>query len=148
MRQADANVAEIRGRSGRPGLLDLVLYGIALHSFLTGLGLMLQPDALIAFGGWKPIHEAFFPAQGGVFHMLMAVLYARAAGRQDLRPALLPFILLVKYSAAVFLLGYYVFVHPVWLVLLSGLFDGAMAVTLTLLLRRPVSRELEIEEVP
>jgi hypothetical protein len=113
---------------GREFFTRAVLYGIAAHSMLTGVGLILQPDWLIAFGGWPPVSDPFFPAQGGVFHVLMAMVYATAARRVDSRPFLLPLIIFVKSMAAVFLVGYYYFVDDVWLVLFSGIFDGGMAV--------------------
>ncbi|MBR9975656.1 MAG: hypothetical protein KFF77_08745 [Bacteroidetes bacterium] len=116
-------------------LLSLVLHGVALHSFLTGLGLLLQPVFLIDWAGWKPVTEPFFPAQGGVFHMLMAALYVKAALREETRPVLIPFIIIVKSVAAVFLLAYHFFFAPVWIVFLSGLADGAMAITVALLAR-------------
>lgn len=109
-------------------LLPVLLAGIALHSFLTGLGLLLQPASLIAWAGWTAVAEPFFPAQGGVFHILMAVLYAVAARRSGARRVLLPFIVFVKAAAAVFLLAYYLFVDVVWIVLCSGLLDGAFAI--------------------
>jgi len=117
----------------RPQLLQLVLYGIALHSFLTGIGLLLQPDFLIAWGGWAEVTEPFFPAQGGIFHILMALLYAKAARPGPERQWLLSFIVIVKITAAVFLLGYFFLVHPIWVVLVSGVLDGAMALTLVAL---------------
>lgn len=113
----------------------LLLLGIAAHSLLTGVGLLLQPGWLIAFGGWRPLSDPFFPAQGGIFHVLMAVLYGLAARRAETRSFLLPFIVFVKAAAAVFLVSYYLAVEQVWLVLLSGLLDGAMAVLVFLVHR-------------
>lgn len=119
--------------SPRPQPLKLVLYGIALHSLLTGIVLFLQPGSFIAWGGWAEVSEPFFPAQGGVFHILMALLYAKAARPDQERLWILPFIVIVKITAAVFLLGYYFLVHPIWVVLVSGVLDGAMAITLAAL---------------
>jgi hypothetical protein len=125
-------MARIEASWERPGLLQLALYAIALHSFLTGVGLLLQPAGLIAWGGWPEITDPFFPAQGGVFHVLMALLYALAARRAEALRLLLPFIVTVKFAAAVFLVGYYLCIQPVWLVLASGLLDGAMGAALLL----------------
>lgn len=112
-----------------------VLWGTALHSFLTGVLLLLQPAVLLRWGGFTLPVETFFPAQGGVFHILMAALYAAAAVRRPLWMAASGFIVFVKASAAVFLLTYYIFVSPIWLVLLSGMVDGGMASLLAFLKR-------------
>jgi hypothetical protein len=120
-------------------LLPIVLYLIALHSLLTGVGLILQPDFLLQWGGWGDVAQTFFPAQGGVFHILMGLLYALAARRERDRIVLLPYIIIVKFSAAAFLLLYFAFVEAIWLVLASGAGDAAMAVLL-LLLKTPGSK--------
>jgi hypothetical protein len=110
--------------------LPIVLWVTALHSFFTGAMLVLQPAALLRWSGFTLPVEAFFPAQGGVFHILMAVLYGAAARRRSLRVSVSGFIVFVKGSAAVFLLAYYLFVSPIWLVLLSGIGDGFIAIVL------------------
>jgi hypothetical protein len=116
-------------------MLRALLYLVALHSFFTGLGLVLQPEELIRWGGWGDVSQPFFAAQGGVFHILMAVLYAIAARRDEQRAVLVPYIVFVKIAAAVFLLIYYLCLQPVWLVLVSGIADAAMAAALFVLHR-------------
>ncbi len=106
----------------------MLLTLMALHSFLTGVGLLAQPDFLLRWGGWGEVRQSFFPAQGGVFHMLMAVLYVKALRPGAARTVLLRFIIVVKGVAALFLLTYYVAVEPIWLVAVSGAGDGLMAV--------------------
>ena len=109
---------------------------VALHSLVTGLILIAQPDALMDWAGWGGMRSPFFPAQGGVFHVLMAVLYGRAARRVRERSLLVPYIVFVKVTAAVFLLSYYCFVEQIPLILASGLFDGGIAAVLAFA-RRP-----------
>lgn len=128
-------------RPGSHRLLSIVLYLIALHSLLTGIGLILQPDFLLRWGGWGDVAQTFFPAQGGVFHLLMALLYAQAARRERDRSVLLPFIIIVKFSAATFLLLYVALFEMIWLVLLSGAGDAVMAVLLLLLVRKHKGNE-------
>ncbi len=116
-------------------MLRVLLYLIALHSFFTGVGLVLQPEELIHWGGWGDIAQPFFAAQGGVFHILMAMLYVVAARRDEARTVLVPYIVFVKIAAAVFLLIYFLCVQPIWLVLVSGFADGIMGAALLVLYR-------------
>ncbi|MDT8322877.1 MAG: hypothetical protein RRA94_02110 [Bacteroidota bacterium] len=114
----------------RVRLLVIILWMTAAHSFFTGVMLFLQPAAVLRWTGFAPVGEAFFPAQGGVFHVLMSVLYAAAALRRTVWRLAAAFIIFVKASAALFLIAYYVFASPVWLILLSGVADGMIAVIL------------------
>ncbi|MBK7702241.1 MAG: hypothetical protein IPI34_04755 [bacterium] len=124
------------GGEGAGALRALVLYGIALHSLLTGIVLIVQPDAFMLWAGWGAPRPSFFAAQGGVFHVLMVALYLRAARRSRDRDALIPYILFVKTTAAAFLLSYYLFVEGTPLILAAGLFDGSVAVLLAAMRRR------------
>lgn len=108
-------------------LLRLALLLMALHSSLTGIGLLVQPDFLLRWGGWGEVQQTFFPAQGGVFHILMAVLYIMASRPGAARAPLIRFTILVKSVAALFLLVYYVGVEAIWLVGASGVGDALMA---------------------
>jgi hypothetical protein len=112
----------------RPALLLM-----ALHSLFTGVGLLVQPDFLLRWGGWGEVVQSFFPAQGGVFHIPMAALYVKASQPGPARPVLLRFTILVKSVAALFLLAYYAFVETIWLVAVSGVGDGLMAVLVLIL---------------
>lgn len=87
--------------------LSLVLWAIALHSFLVGLGLIMQPPVIMKLFGFKSCGEHFFPAQGGVFHIVMAFAYAMAAGNLQKNRALVIFSIGVKAAATVFLLIYF-----------------------------------------
>ncbi len=110
--------------------LKTVLLLVAVHSLLTGVGLILQPGALLTWGGWGIVTEPFFPAQGGIFHILMALLYFQAARSLVQQAVFLPFIILVKCIAAVFLLFYALIVSMIWVVALSAVIDGAFALIL------------------
>ena len=60
-------------------LLSTVLGLVAIHSLAMGLTLIAQPAVLMEFLGFSPDCERFFPAQGGVFHLLMFVVYLMGA---------------------------------------------------------------------
>lgn len=55
------------------GQLQALLWLVALHSLAVGVGLLLQPADLLARAGYAPVGEPYFPSQGGVFHVVMAV---------------------------------------------------------------------------
>lgn len=135
----DVTTAPLTARGGGDTfvvLQTIVLFGVALHSLLTGLFLIVQPDAFMRWAGWGVARPSFFAAQGGVFHVLVVALYLRAARRVPERRVLVPYIVLVKTAAAVFLITYYLCVQGFPLILAAGLFDGSVAVVLTVLRRR------------
>ena len=108
-------------------ILRWMLLAAAAHSFATGVGLLLQPEGLLVWCGWNSPGEPFFPAQGGVFHVLMAGLYVHAARSAARRWMLLSFVTAVKVTATLFLTIYVLFVRAVWMVALSAVVDGAFA---------------------
>jgi hypothetical protein len=126
-------------------ILGWVLLLAAMHSLSTGVGLLLQPPWLLTWGGWRVPVEPFFPAQGGVFHILMALLYLYAASSRIRMHILLPFIVTVKATATVFLAVYVFAVQWIWMVAASAVFDGLLAVVLFLLSSMP--RHAPAEEV-
>ena len=134
----DVTTAPLTARGGDAivVLQSVVLFGVALHSLLTGLVLIVQPDAFMRWAGWGVARPSFFAAQGGVFHVLVVALYLRAARRVPERRVLVPYIVFVKTAAAVFLITYYLCVQGFPLILAAGLFDGSVAVVLTVLRRR------------
>jgi hypothetical protein len=135
----DVVAASLMARDGGEPLVvpqTIVLYGVALHSLLTGIVLIVQPDAFMRWAGWGVVRLSFFAAQGGVFHVLVVALYLRAARRVPERRVLVPYIVFVKTAAAVFLISYYLFVEELPLILAAGLFDGSVAVVLTEMRRR------------
>jgi hypothetical protein len=107
--------------------LSLLFWLIALHSFLVGWLLILHPAGLIEMLGFNPIDNHFFPVQGGVFHILMSILYLAVARRWECYRWLINFSILVKSGALVFLLSYFFFMEPILMVLISGIVDGIMA---------------------
>jgi len=112
--------------------LSIVLWLMAGHSFLVGAGLIIQLPKVMELLGFQPCHEHFFPAQGGVFHVVMAVGYALAACDSVRYRCLALFSIFVKAAATLFLLSYFVFVEGILMILISGIGDGVFCVILCL----------------
>lgn len=113
--------------------LKFFLWLVAIHSFLVGIGLILLPDSALDFFGYNDCRERFFPSQGGVFHIAMAVGYAMAAYNLKRYECLIIFSIIVKIMATVFLLIYFFFVSSIWLVIVSGMSDFLMGVIIYIL---------------
>jgi hypothetical protein len=106
----------------------LFLYALSIHSFLVGLCLILLPSQMMQLFGFNPQQEYFFRAQGGVFHIIMSLLYITAAKNPLKFIELVKLIIAVKLLAMIFLLGYFFFIDNIFTVLLSGIADGAMGI--------------------
>ena len=115
-------------------LLSTVLWLVALHSITIGLALIAQPTLLMKLSGFSPECEQFFPAQGGVFHVLMAVAYVMGAINIKKYHYLIVFSIIVKAVATLFLMVYCFTVEFKWIVLLSGIGDGVMGLIIFLAL--------------
>jgi len=119
-----------------PGkLLSTVLWLVALHSIAIGLALIAQPALLMKLSGFSSECERFFPAQGGVFHILMAVAYVLGATNIEKYHYLIVFSIIVKALATLFLVVYCFGVEFKWIVLLSGLGDGVMGLIIFIALQ-------------
>ncbi len=110
--------------------LTALLWLVALHSFAVGIGLLVQPSILFNTFSFPQHYGYFFPAQGGVFHLIMAVAYATAAVDSWKFYYFIPFAVFVKSAATLFLFTYYFLFEQSWIILLSGLGDGLMMVLL------------------
>ena len=115
--------------------LSIFLWLVAIHSLFVGVGLILLPDSFLDFFGYNECTERFFPSQGGVFHIAMAVGYAMAAYNLKRYECLIIFSIVVKFMATIFLFTYFIFVSSIWLVLLSGISDFLMGSIILLLYR-------------
>lgn len=107
-------------------LLSMVLWLVAVHSITIGLALIAQPAVLMELAGFSSECERFFPAQGGVFHLLMAVAYLMGALDVTKYHYLIVFAILVKAVATFFLTIYCFAVEFKWVFLLSGIGDCVM----------------------
>ena len=106
--------------------LFAVMWIVAIHSFIVGLGLIIQHPDIMKFSGFGTCSECFFPAQGGIFHMIMSFAYILAAVDLDKYFSLAFFSIIVKLCATIFLFTYYFFVDPIWMVFASGIQDGIL----------------------
>lgn len=122
--------------TSRRGMLQLFLWAIALHSLAVGVGLMAHPASLLAAVGYAPVGEPFFPSQGGVFHLVMAVCYALGARDPEGNEALIRFAIIVKFMAMAFLVVYWLANRHLLVVLGSGLVDGVMGAILLVMHQR------------
>ena len=119
-----------------PGkLLSTVLWLVALHSIAIGFALIAQPAPLMKLSGFSSECERFFPAQGGVFHILMAVAYVLGATNIEKYHYLIIFSIIVKALATIFLVVYCFGVEFKWIVLLSGIGDGVMGLIIFIALQ-------------
>ena len=107
-------------------LLSTVLWLVAVHSITIGLALITQPAVLMELAGFSSECERFFPAQGGVFHLLMAVAYLMGALNATKYHYLIIFAIFVKAVATFFLTIYCFTVEFKWVILLSGICDCTM----------------------
>lgn len=107
-------------------LLSTVLGLVAIHSLVMGLTLIAQPAVLMEFAGFSPDCEHFFPAQGGVFHLLMFVVYLMGATHIEKYHYFIVFSIFVKAVATFFLTIFSFTVEFKWIVFSSGIADCVM----------------------
>ncbi|HSL90171.1 MAG TPA: hypothetical protein VK870_12775 [Ignavibacteriaceae bacterium] len=116
-------------------LLSVFLWLVAIHSFLVGIGLIVLPSSYFELLGFTKTFDRFFPTQGGVFHIAMSVGYAIAAYDKIKFRQIILFSIIVKFIATVFLITYFLFITSQWLVILSGISDLLMGVSILYLYR-------------
>ncbi len=119
-------------------ILEIFLWLVALHSFLVGVTLMVTPASVFIHFGYAPINEKFFPVQGGVFHIVLSIAYLMAARDVIGQGRMVMLTISAKIVATVFLFTYYFLIAQIWIVLISGLVDGIMGITIWYLYSRLV----------
>ena len=121
-------------------LFILLLFLIALHSFAVGLALIVMPSSWIKFFGFYGYQNNFFRTMGGVFHLVMVIAYIMAflgVKQNKLQfHGFIPFIIMAKSLAFLYLTLYYFCLNPIITILLSGLADGFMSLLVYLFYRR------------
>jgi hypothetical protein len=128
---ARAITAVLRTSEGRERLERTLVVLIALHSVVVGLFLTFATDWGARFGGFPSPVPLFFPRQAGAFHFVVAAIYLveyfhyRGVG----------LLVLTKSLAVVFLFLTAALDDVPWLVPVSGVGDGLMAVAVVLLRR-------------
>lgn len=124
-------------------ILQTVLGLVALHSLGMGLTLIAQPAILMKFAGFNPDGEHFFPTQGGVFHLLMFVVYLMGAIHIEKYHYFIVFSIFVKAVATFFLMMYCFAAEFKWIVFLSGLGDAVMGLMIFLAFQYYLSAKKE-----
>lgn len=113
-------------------LLSAVLVLVAIHSLAFGLTLIAQPAVLMKFAGFNPDCDHFFPTQGGIFHLLMFVVYLMGATHIEKYHHFIVFSIFVKAVATFFLMIYCFAAEFKWVIFLSGIGDGSMGLMIFL----------------
>ena len=102
----------------------VVILAVGIHSVVLGVALLIRPLWLLALLGWDGLEGSFFPAQSGLFLVLLGSGYLAAAWVR----AYIWLLLGSKVGAVVFLVCAYALGAAPPIVLLSAALDGAMAV--------------------
>lgn len=121
-------------------ILSVLLWLVALHSFLVGIGLIMLPASFFEFLGFKSTFDRFFSTQGGVFHIAMSVGYALAGYDKVKYKQLIVFSVIVKFIAALFLFTYFIIISSQFLIISSGISDLLMGVSILYLYRTLVKQ--------
>jgi len=110
-------------------LLKWILWLIALHSIGFGISLIILPISVIEFFGFH-LAEKFFAVQGGVFHIVLSLAYIMAARDPGHSSKLIILSCTAKFMATVFLLSYFFFVSPIFMIIFSGFADFLMGIAI------------------
>jgi len=117
----------------RLSFFRLFLILVSVHSVCVGLGLIFIPLSAYDVFGFADYHGAFFKIQGGIFHLIMALVYFQAS-RDPLRNKGFVWLTIVaKFTATVFLFTFYLFAERIWMVLASGAGDLLMGLVVLVL---------------
>jgi hypothetical protein len=81
--------------------LNWVLAVVATHSVVLGLAMLVWPLAVLSVFGWEFSETRFYPAQSGLFLLILGIVYATAIGR----PAYVGIVVLSKAFAVAFLVA-------------------------------------------
>lgn len=122
-------------------LLTVFLMLVAAHSFTVGILLVIQPAVLMALMGFGVIEQPFFPCQGGVFHVIMAIAYIYGAFDVRKNRNMIIYAIIVKMAAAGFLFSYFYSMERLMVVFFSGVVDLGMGVIIWGLLVRITNDE-------
>ena len=108
----------------------LLICAIALHSFVLGTALLVNPKWVLGLSGWNYNGPSFFPAQSGIFLLILAGAYLAGLWYR----AFAWFLVASKATAVVFLIAEYIIGAAPRLVLLAAFFDGLMGVVVAIAL--------------
>ena len=121
---ATAAVAALKTPANLARLERALVILIALHSVAVGLFLTGATEWGARFGGFPSPVPLFFPRQAGAFHFAMAAVYLV----ECLRYRGVGLLVMTKTIGVVFLFLVTVLDGAPWVVPVSGLGEGAMAI--------------------
>ncbi len=113
-------------------ILKWILWLVAIHSFCFGISLIILPIPVIEFFGFQ-LEEKFFAVQGGVFHIVVSVVYVMAALDLKNSVKMIALACTAKFMATIFLLSYFFFVRNIFMVIFSGIADFLMGLAILML---------------
>jgi hypothetical protein len=101
-----------------------VLTLAGLHSLVLGTAMLFSPRIVLGQLGWNSTASEFFPAQSGLFLVILGGVYLAALAHRPFAWVLVG----SKAAAVVFLVAETVAGHcPAWMLVVAGL-DGTMGV--------------------
>ena len=112
----------------------VVIALVALHSFILGCVLFAVPGWLLDLFSWDYDGSMFFTRQAGAFLVSLSFGYILALKYREAAF----FIVASKIVAVVFLLTEFFFRSAPVIILVAGVFDGVMAIALTVLVIKAV----------
>ncbi|MBL7110376.1 MAG: hypothetical protein ISS19_00360 [Bacteroidales bacterium] len=114
-------------------IFRVLLWLVALHSFIIGLLLIFMPAEFMPFFGYQVWDANFFRAQGGVFHIIMSVVYLWAAYSFTRSSSMVIMTVTAKMIATIFLFLYFFIVQKIWTIIASGAVDFLMGLVVFIL---------------
>jgi hypothetical protein len=108
-----------------------LIFVIGLHSSILGSVMLFVPNSVLPAFGFEQQRPPFFPAQSGLFLLILGVCYFASLRL----PQLILVILVSKVSAVVFLVTFGVILGVPLSIWLAAAGDGAMLAALILVLR-------------
>jgi hypothetical protein len=100
----------------------LVIAAVALHSLVLGTALLARPARTLQLVGWQYEGPSFFPAQSGLFLLILGGAYLAAIWHRQFAW----FLVGSKAAAFVFLLAEYATGNGPVMLLPAALLDGLM----------------------
>lgn len=103
---------------------------IAIHSFVIGSGLIICPVKFLLFFNFNVPVEKFFPMQSGIFHYVMTFAYIMIVLSPARNKGLILLSIVTKLMATIFLFSYYFLAEKSWAILLCGIVDCIIGLTI------------------
>jgi hypothetical protein len=110
-------------------IFQWLMWLVAIHSICFGLALIIFPINIIEMFGFR-LQEKFFADQGGVFHLIISAVYIMAARNPEGSRKFVFLACFTKFSAAAFLVSYFLFDTHILMVFLSGIMDFLMGLVM------------------